>query len=344
MVSHFKGQESWTGRLIPTFSQWERRDLKIATILEDNALFHSVPIWLDGRYLNAPVTHLDYGITTKYHTVTLWGTRLPENTLKRLPVPETFEGKKFSVHTTPTRATRSYSQKRDFDCWFILKARAPGRLRTSGLYFSKAKHEILWIKNGIVVERSVARGITSITEATILLSAEGFGTDLSGLALTRSDRRMELQAQAVESVAQCIAEIGHDTFFLEADDTDERSLTHEEAPNFRPGSLKDDIVPSIGFGILGGFSFIGSAPFLLSAGVTAAGSALVSYAVRKRRSSESVQRALRERWVEHVRQDLQALPALSQLTFKTEGGGGGGRKQGELFKPKSEEPHQSEQA
>jgi hypothetical protein len=341
VVSHFKGQESMSGRLIPTFSQWERRDLKIASLLEDNALFHPISIWLDGRYLNSPVTHADYGITTRFRSVLMWGSRLPQDTLARLRVPETFEGQLLSVYTTPTQAvTKVYSRQRDFDCWFLLKARAPGRLRTSGLYFGrKTKHEILWLQNGIVVERSEAKGLSNITEATILLSAEGFGTDLSGLALTRSEKRTEYQTLAVEMVAQQIAEIAQNAQFLEAQ---EDGFEQEEVPDFRSGSFKDDIVPSLGFGILGGVSLLGITPFLLTAGLSAAGTALVGYAVRKHRSSEAVQEALREKWVDQVRYDLDQLSNLNQLSFKTEAGGGGGRKADELFRPKPPPEKQDE--
>ncbi|MFA7481411.1 MAG: hypothetical protein WC314_12975 [Vulcanimicrobiota bacterium] len=332
VVSHFKGNESWTGRLIPTFSQWERRDLRIASALEDNALFHSVPIWLDGRFLNSPTTHGEYGITTKFRTVALWGAKVPG--LAPLDLPDSFEGKLFSVETTPSRAARPYQGKRDFDCWFILKSRAPNRLRPAALYLSKSKHEILWLQNGVVVERSVASGLSSITQATILLSAEGFGTDLSGLALTRSDQRLELQAQALERVSEEITTLCRDTRFLEAEDADARSFSEEKFPALPQSRLKDDVLTSLGFGLLGGLSFIGG-PSLAVAGVSAVAAAVVSFAARKHRNSETTQATLKERWVQQVRQDLEKLTALNQLAFKVVSGEGGGRRAEELFRPKN---------
>lgn len=333
VVSHFKGKESLTGRLIPTFSQWERRDLKIASSLENNALFYSVPVWLDGRYLNSPETHGEYGISTKHRTVALWGAPLPDLPVRPLSLPESFEGKLFSVTTTPSRALRSYSQRRDFDCWFLVKAKAPNRLRPSALYFSKAKHEILWLQNGVVVERAVATGLSTITEATILVSAEGFGTDLSGLALTRSEDRSALQEQVLGRVATEIERLARNPDFLEADDTD-TSSQHEEKPPLLPGSIKDDIMPSLGFGVLGGMSLAGL-PFLTSAGLIAAGTALTSYAVRKHRSSASVQAALREQWVQTVRRDLEALASLDKLSFKVISGEGAGKQAKAVFQPKN---------
>lgn len=319
-VSHFKGKESFTGRYFPTFTQVERRDIKINSVLEDAVLFCPIPVILDGRILNCLVSHRDWGFSFRSRPVLLSGVK--GEGLPRLPVPPTYEEKMISLQTTRSRAARGYQGNRDFDAWYYVLARQPANMRMNSLIRKRPVHEILWIQNGVVVERAEAQLSTDICSLRILISADGFGTDMSGLSLTDSTEREELQARILGMVTQDIAMRFSEPVFLDVTDTDEYSEREpEENLDQREHSLlKDNIAPSLGLGVMVAISTPGMAPFWMMGGAAAGASALAGVLAQKYRDSDYNKAKRRAQWLELVPKDLQLLGALRNESFKRDRG------------------------
>lgn len=335
-VSHFKGKESFTGRYFPTFTQVERRDIKINSVLEDAVLFCPIPVRLDGRTLNCLVSHRDWGFSFRSRPVLLSG--IKGEGLPRLRVPPSYEEKMLSLRTTRSRAARGYNGARDFDVWYYVLARQPANMRMNSLLRKRPTHEILWIQNGVVVERAEAQVLTDICSLRILISAADYGTDMSGLSLTRSEERDELQARIVDLVTNDIVQRFSEPLFLDAVDTDEHSEREpEENLDQREHSLvKDNIAPSLGLGLMVAVSTPGIAPFWMMGGAAAGASALAGVLAQKYRDSDYNKAKRRAQWLELVPKDLRLLGQLSIQNFKLDRGTLGPSAQApeEMFKPR----------
>ncbi len=68
-VSHFRGDESLTGRYIPTFTQVPPRHLSILQALQWNCVTSSVPIFLEGRRLNDPTQLSEVGFSPGFRVL-----------------------------------------------------------------------------------------------------------------------------------------------------------------------------------------------------------------------------------------------------------------------------------
>jgi hypothetical protein len=335
VVSHYKGKESFTGRELPTFTGWTRRDHKIASSLEDNAIFYPVPIYLNDRLLNVLADHREYGFNPKGRPVLLSGVKCPEGTLPTLPVPATFERKLLSISTTSARAQRPYMGRRDFDVWYLLHARRPRTLLRKLSILRAPTHEILWLKDGIVVERSTAKGKTQATELIVVISAQDFQTDLSGLALTQSEERQLILRRALELIEADIAQLADNPAFLERPDVDESSLAEDPPEDPKAAQLKTEILPTLGVGTLGlvVMGLVTPAFPLVMGSVGLAG--LCGYCAKTYHTAEETQAKANRRWVEVVSNDLKRLTDLNSLKFQAgRGGSGAGVKRDELFVPK----------
>lgn len=316
-VSHFKGRESFTGRVFPTFTQVERRDMKITSVLQENVLFCPVPVVLDGRLLNCPMSHPKHGFSFRGRPIILTGLRSDD--FPRLLLAESFEEKLMSLDTTPARAARSYHGVRDFSVWYCISARHPSNMRLNMLLKKPPTHEILWIKDGVVVERSRAEGNTDICSLKLFLSAADFGTDMSGLSLIRNEERQELQQKIVRAVGQDISQRFCDPAFLERDDRDEYSERESDySKDPRHDLLKHNIYPSLGLGLVAGITAPLAAPGWVIGGAVAGLSALAGTLAKRYQDSEPQQAKRRALWLETVTSDLSKLGEVASAAFKAD--------------------------
>ena len=335
-VSHFKGKESITGRLLPTFTNWERRGNKIAKLLMDNAVFHPTPIRLNGVHLNTITGHRTYGLSSRSRLIALGGIQDPQ--LDNLRLPRSFRESTFSLSSTNRQDQEEIGEQCEFGAWYILKAKSPNTLRQNLSYFAKPLHEILWIKNGVVVERNIARGHSRLGQLTILLSAQNFPTDLSGLALIRSEDRSSIERHTLEKVALKIEDTSRDLSFLDREDENELASSESSSHVNTVSVLKNDIAPSVGFGIL---AFVSLGPALPVAGSFTLGAGLAGlfgYCSRRYRNSESVAKKQKEKWLVAIREDFEKLADLKPLNFLTnQSEAGAGIEKEELFRPRKHE-------
>ena len=185
-VSHFRGNESFTGRYVPTFSRVARRSASISQILTRRAFASAVPIYLDGRDITNPFCHDEIGQTLTSRPVAL----------------AKFLGKRFEFQSYPllcdlTRLRRPAWLNDRRAPWCILTTsdhicleEYRKELRSSDFdlslsrsLFRLTKHQLLWLRHGVVVQRETQFNSATCTTLHIFLHADDAPTDLTGLAL-----------------------------------------------------------------------------------------------------------------------------------------------------------------
>lgn len=328
VIGHYKGRESFTGRFFPTFTAWERRDIKLAGLFEDNAIFHRTPIYLDGRLLNCPFTNPQFGLYAKRQPLFLSAPAGEDEIAGELRAPRTFRRVEVPLD--------EMTSERDFlpSVWYLLRTKTPRQIR--GPMLGKAQHEMLWVKDGVIVERSVARGVTTATGLTLVFSAQGAGTDLSGLALIRSEMRERFQAAALKAVLDDVAGLAADFKSYELTRPQEQ-VVEESLSDSGPArsSWTGEVLPLAGFGVFGAITLGPAAPFWVTATLGAGTGTLVGMMFRRHRESEKSLEALTTRWQGLVKSDLDRMKGLSRLRFRSSRNVlGGGAEREALFQPR----------
>lgn len=182
-VSHFRANESLTGRYIPTFSNTERRDVEIAKILEQRAFASAVPIIIDGRRLTNLASHSKWGHTR-------WQRPLQAAYLNRAETG--FKSLGFARHLTctDTRVPEPYLEEPS--PWYFLSTLEGNSLRGElaelrvllGLYEEPPHaphHCVYWTRFGVVVRSRTMFNQCSHTTLSLFLPVDDYRTDLTGL-------------------------------------------------------------------------------------------------------------------------------------------------------------------
>ena len=225
-VSHFKMTESFKGRYLPSFSQVERRDLRIGDTLRERGGHSSTPIYLDGKHLSEQ-DHTGVRRTLMagiYRQVRPSGLRLEAQMVNVIEPPEKARPSPFA---TPYGHERFYLQTVDWRQVHLVEKRG-GSL-----------HRILWTRDGVVVGETALENSSSATTFVAILPAEHLGTDLSGLKLDGQSERVvsdarkfaEFAMQAVGELQQSFADLVHQS--VPKLETSDKGLQDE--PKLRAG-------------------------------------------------------------------------------------------------------------
>lgn len=181
-VSHFRGDESFTGRFVPTFSFQERRDLKISEALLRQGAYGSVAVYLDSRLLSSPfhnestrMRELAVGTVEKAQTPekrrTEWRFFNPRTPRTRLPLPRPDRGRDAGVLYLNT-----------LDNLFppFVYADPATHIEHRPPMF----HRIVWTLNGVPAVSGRLRAATLATSFCFVVNGDRLRSDLTGLSVS----------------------------------------------------------------------------------------------------------------------------------------------------------------
>ena len=184
-VSHFRPDESLTGRYIPTFSKQARRDVEILDMLERYCFASSVPIEVDRRLVSRVFPRGDYFSTRRRRPLLLGRLTLEPRTAVSELEP-------ISVRIPRGPMVVSASSEGRQQPWFLVSgpewktaslsyevlSRALGPLDRAP---SPPVHRLYWIRQGVVVKAYSLPTATTLCELIVFMPADSLRTDLSGL-------------------------------------------------------------------------------------------------------------------------------------------------------------------
>lgn len=204
-VSHFKGQESFSGRYIPTLSRVARRNLEIIRILEKRAFCSPTPIVLDGREITNPFRHRSLGNDLYYRTLAIGhlnrDTQGRELTWHSYPVLSEVENchrpKELGGQNT------AWCLLQTFD-WMALQDYRQAMSHSTGSlslpFFRSTPHQVFWVRHGVVCKRRTIYNGTLATTAFLILPSSHLRTDLTGLAVAEEEEGVQLSELLQEAV------------------------------------------------------------------------------------------------------------------------------------------------
>lgn len=224
LVGHLPLDQFFMVRYVPKPFLSERADLKIARTLDRYCFLCPVPLILDGRRVDRLLAHPQWGFRSGRRPVALTPFRC--SAFPSALVPKEFEEKLIAVQTHPRRAQRTYDGNRNGNVWLYLDgldpSREPGQLTELKGAVSR-RHNLLFVCRGVVVGRYVTSISTRHLGLTVIVAAEGFDTDLSGLSLIHDDRMEEAIRQLMGLVSRRLTQLGANPDVFVNDQPDEHS-------------------------------------------------------------------------------------------------------------------------
>lgn len=187
-VSHFRGNESKTGRYIPTFSMVAQRNVEIAEVLEKRAFCSPATIFLDGRDITNPFFHPSYGGTVYYRPLALGyeGKTEEEMPFIMQPYPALTDWQQLRRPKALKDRSRAWLIIQTMDWLALEEARTAAQNPFSAADLEPPKHRqhlIFWLRYGVVCECEALFKGGSQTTAFLFLPADEEPTDLTGLSL-----------------------------------------------------------------------------------------------------------------------------------------------------------------
>ena len=229
LVAHLPLGQFFMARYVPKPLLGVRPDLRIVDALERYCFLCPVPLVLDGRRIDRLLGHPQWGFRSGRRPIALSPLKCPE--LPDLAVPEDFEEKLIAVQTHRRRAQRTYSGNTEGNVWLYLEGTEPSRdakaQGDTGFSRKGRHHSLLFVQHGVVVECYTALVTTYQVALTVILGADGFSTDLSGLSLIRDDRLEQAISDASKAVGQRLLELSVAPDVLINDEPDEHSAGDE---------------------------------------------------------------------------------------------------------------------
>ena len=230
-VSHVKKGRSITARYLPALSLFENVQFNadIGKLLEEEAPFLSFPVYLDTRLLNPIATHPQLGFRTQSQPLCLTGVQVEG--LDPLPVSAYVEEKLMSLFTTPERCLRSYSRRRSFSVWLLIRVRTQhGVLKMR----PNAHLDMCWLKYGVEARRRRFKLPNTYLDIHLFINGDGRETDLSGLVLIENDGLLELERSLLRAVRDKLDALANDVPNFLRDDLDLHSRLdrHSHIPTF----------------------------------------------------------------------------------------------------------------
>lgn len=218
-VSHFKGTESFTGRYVPTFSGVTARSVEIARVLAQKAYCSPVPIYLDGRDLTNPFCDNEIG-QTQYHRPIALGT-ITDGEIRLDTYPVLANLTDLSRPAVLGTEGAPWCWVKSLDHLALLEHRKAAIARDVNQdldYFNQYRHQVIWVRRGVLVKRSAWPSSTSGTSIRIFVNADQARTDLTGLSVQLEDDQMRhadnlkmLIREAVPSLYAQVSEMASTT-------------------------------------------------------------------------------------------------------------------------------------
>ena len=205
-VSHFKANESFTGRYVPTLARVPRRDVGIARILESRAVFSVTPIILDGRDITNPFCN---GLAGNEANLVFAGGPYRGDRIEwacRAPFTDELGRPKWL--------------SKEVSGWCLMSSLTPLAARTYRLalerpmgtinlhYARSMPHLICWIRHGVVCRTQAVFNSSVSTRFHIALRSDISRTDLSGLALSTDAIPLPVQQAALASTNDLLEQVG----------------------------------------------------------------------------------------------------------------------------------------
>lgn len=200
-VSHFTGDESYTGRYLPTFTKQTRRDLGILQALESRCFASPTAIEIDGRLVTLVFPRGDFFTTHKLRPLLL-------GRLSRDSGTGALQAELQPVSPyLPRQRLRVTAQDQRKSAWLSITApdwrmhnlafRSASRLLTPATSLfdrSVSSHDIWWVRHGVVVARLRAPSDpANQTRLSLFLPAEDLRSDLSGLQIEQEAQHQTAQ-------------------------------------------------------------------------------------------------------------------------------------------------------
>ena len=205
-VSHFRSDERFGGRFLPTLSGTERRDLLIAQALKDACFTSPTPIYLDG-----------FCITEFAHDPILGRTRYYRPFAKGVDT-----GRKFETHIYPAYAKKFKAKLktslfgthrfyiRTGEWWelgrFLPRDIFTRKFKTDPQHRGMAEpHRFFWTRDGVVVGTTKIENPSIFTTLYITCCADALRTDLTGLQLEMGSEAAKLGQKLLSEIASTLA-------------------------------------------------------------------------------------------------------------------------------------------
>lgn len=203
-VSHFRSDERFGGRFLPTLSGTERRDLFIAQALRDACFTSPTPIYLDG-----------FCITEFAHDPILGKTRYYRPFAKGVDKGRNFEAHVYPAYASKFKArlktslhgahrfyirTGEWWELRRFLTWDIIK----GKFKDKAKSAEAEQHRFFWTRDGVVVGTTRIENPSLFTTLYITCCADRLRTDLTGLQLEMGPEAVKLGQKLLSEIASTL--------------------------------------------------------------------------------------------------------------------------------------------
>lgn len=207
-VSHFKPNESLTGRYIPTFSKQARRDVHILTTLSQRCFASAVPVEVDSRPVSLVFPRGDYYQSHRLRPLIL-GRLDPElATAQVQPVSARLPRENLTVSASPERRGTP---------WFLLtgpdwKTVTPGydalanALQPLDRPTEVALNTVYWVRHGVTVKGFRILGQVHDLSLSLFLPGEQLRTDLGGLQVDNSLDATAMTSSALKAISDALAD------------------------------------------------------------------------------------------------------------------------------------------
>lgn len=181
-----------------------------------------IPIILEGRRIDSLVVNGALSFSQTNRPIYFGGIKdYLEHSPARLPLPEDFETKSPSLLTTPRRLRRTYCGSSNFQAVYVLSLNidAYAESISDGLRSSN----VVWLNDGIVVEKDLLHVTTRGISLTIFANASGLATDLTGFSLIRTKPYFARRREIMQCMYKVFSPFQLDIDNLFKPDLDNRS-------------------------------------------------------------------------------------------------------------------------
>lgn len=203
-VSHFTGDESITGRYLPTFSRQVRRDLSILETLERRCFASPTPILVDGRLITRVYPRGELFTTHKRRPLLVG--KLTEEGVQLDPVPGQLPQRYLTVSASHESAQNPWLVVIGPD-WKMSHTgyKVAARLLTPvSQSDERPGHDLWWVRQGVAVAcYRIPAEVPQVMRLSLFFSADQHRTDLSGLQIELEPQPPEA-AQALQAVHQAV--------------------------------------------------------------------------------------------------------------------------------------------
>ena len=252
-VSHFRGDESLTGRFIPTLSGLPRRDIEISQILDQRAYLSGTSIRLDGRWVTDLAKNPIWGHSKWFRPLRIATWEKDGYRYKHADLPVLAKSKELQVHPPPVDFNDPWYYITTVE-WVSLRKTARGAF---ALRPQVGAHSVVWLRFGVEVEKRTIYNTEEYTRLLFVLPTVDLRTDLSGLAVQIDEEEEKRVAdlarnlvsdlnQAARNAKEWTKDLGAGTVGLEAGLSAEKRRVDDEDLSAGHSLYTVSIAPELG--------------------------------------------------------------------------------------------------